>query len=360
MKIGIIGLPTVGKTTLFNLLTGSQIETSGFSTGKADTNIGVAKVPDDRIDFLSKLYKPRKTIYASIEFIDVPGLRSVEGKSSSNQFLESIRKVDAIVHVVRAFNNPSIIHENGSIDPIRDIETVNTELLLSDLGIIENRIDRIKHSKKKSAENETEQKVLEKCAAALEEGQLIHSLGFNESEKELLKNFAFLTEKPQIIVLNLDDEQLITAEYPGKSDTENYSNVNRVPVVELCAQMEMEISQLAEEDSKAFLEDLGLAEPGIARLSRTVYSQLGLISFFTVGEDEVKAWTINEGINAKQAAGKIHSDIERGFIRAEVFAFDDLKELGSVAKLRENGRFRLEGKDYIVKDGDIISFRFNV
>ncbi|HHU62616.1 MAG TPA: redox-regulated ATPase YchF [Clostridiales bacterium] len=362
MKIGIVGLPSVGKTTLFNLLTGSDVAVSEFSVAKIDANIGICKIPDSRIDFLSKLYKPKKTTYATIETIDVPGLvsGSSTGKGVGNQFLDTIRKVDALVHVLRVFEDDNVPHVDGSIDPMRDIETVNMELLFADLGVIDNRIKRIETAKKVTKENLSELEVLKKCKAGLEQGLLIHNLELDDEEKRHLKTFEFLSEKPIILVANLDEQQLITKDYPSRDSLMEYSRKVNTPLIELCVKSELEIAQLDPEDRQAFLEDLGISESGIDRLAKTAYEHLGLISFLTTGQDEVKAWTIKRNTTAKKAAGKVHSDIERGFIRAEVCKFDDLKELGSMGKVKEMGLLSVEGKDYIVQDGDIISFRFNV
>ena len=362
MKIGLVGLPLVGKTTFFNLLTNAHAEISNFASGKVASNIGSAKIPDRRIDFLSKLYKPKKTTYAMIDFTDVPGLVSgaSTGAGVGNQFLEDIRKVDALVHIVRAFENPDVLHVEGSIDPMRDIETVNLELLFADLGIIDNRIVRIKGGKKVTKENLEELKVLEKCKEGLENGLLIHQINLKEEERDLLKTFSFLSEKPMILVINIDEKSLKSDRYPQKEDIRKYATERNVPVIEVCAKAEMEINELEEEDRLMFMEELGIKSSGIDVLASTTYDYQGLISFLTAGEDEVKAWTIRKGTDAKKAAGKIHSDIERGFIRAEVVKFKDIEALGSMAKVKEKGLYRLEGKEYIVQDGDIINFRFNV
>jgi ribosome-binding ATPase len=362
MKIGLVGLPSVGKTTFFNLLTHAHAEISNFSSGKVASNIGSAKVPDHRIDFLSKLYKPRKITYAMIDFIDVPGLVSgaSAGKGVGNQFLEDIRKVDTLVHIIRAFENADVQHVDGSIDPIRDIETINLELLFADLGIIDNRISRIESGKKVTKENLAELEVIKKCKEGLENGLLIHQIKLTEEERELLKTFSFLSEKPMILVINVDENSLKTGSYPQNEDVKKYSAERNVPVIEVCAKAEMEISELEEEDRLLFMEELGIKKLGIDTLASTAYDYQGLISFLTAGEDEVRAWTIRKGIDARKAAGKIHSDIERGFIRAEVLKFKDIEELGHMAKAKEKGLYRLEGKEYIVHDGDIINFRFNV
>jgi len=362
MKIGLVGLPSVGKTTLFNLLTGAEPDTTDYSKVKVEGTLGIAKVPDERVDFLSKMYNPKKTTYATMEVIDLPGLvrGSSMGEGVGNRFLDNVRKTDALIHIIRAFENDNVPHVDGNIDPIRDIETINLELLLSDLGVIENRINRIETGKKVTKENLAELEVLKKCREGLENGVLLHNIDLSEDEKDLLKSFSFLSEQPIILVINLDENQFTTKDYPGKEELTNYSKQFNIPLIELCIKSELEISQLEPEDRKLFMEDLGITETGIDKLSRTTYDYLGLISFLTAGEDEVKAWTIKRGTTAKKAAGKIHSDIEKGFIRAEVCKFEHLKELGSMQKVKEKGLLTLEGKDYIVQDGDIINFRFNV
>jgi len=362
MKIGLVGLPLVGKTTFFNLLTHGHAEISNFSSGKVASNIGSAKVPDRRIDFLAKLYNPKKITYAQMDFTDVPGLVSgaSTGKGVGNQFLEDIRKVDALVHIVRAFENNEVQHVEGSIDPMRDIETISLELLFADLGIIDNRISRIQTGKKVTKENLAELEVLKKCKEGLENGLLIHQIKLAEDERELLKTFSFLSEKPMILVINVGENSLKSFSYPQKEEVINYAKERNVPVIEVCAKAEMEISELLEEDRQLFMEELGIKRSGIDILASTTYDYLGLISFLTAGEDEVRAWTIRKGTDARKAAGKIHSDIERGFIRAEVVKFKDIEELGNMHKAKEKGLYRLEGKEYIVLDGDIINFRFNV
>lgn len=352
----------VGKTTIFNLLTGAGAATSNFLTGKAETNSGVARMPDIRVDFLSGMYKPRKTTHAQIHFSDVPGLvrGSSQGKGVGNQFLNAIRNVDMLAHVVRAFENRDVPHVDDDINPLRDIETIHMELLFADMEIVERRIERIKGGKKVKKENLIELEVLEKCLGALEEERPIGSLALSDDERLVLKNYSFLTEKPLLLVINIDEQQFKNQEYPFKSELVSYAAARGLPVLEISGRIEMEISQLPEEDKELFLADLGIAQSGIDRLARAAYEYLGLISFFTVGEDEVKAWTIQRGTDAKRAAGKIHSDIERGFIKAEVVKYADLKEIASMSKIKEKGLFHLEGKEYIVQDGDVINFRFNV
>ncbi|MEG6523553.1 redox-regulated ATPase YchF [Desulfotomaculum sp. 1211_IL3151] len=359
---GIIGLPMVGKTTIFNLLTNSNQETSNFLSGKTETITASAKIPDKRIDFLVNMYKPRKTTFAQIQFSEVPGLvrGSSEGKGVGNQFLSAVRNADLLVHVVRAFENSDVPHVEDEINPMRDIETIAVEILLADMDLVEKRIERIQSGKKITKENAFELEVLKKCLQALEDESPISQLGLTDEEKATLKNYAFLTEKPMMLVINIDEDQFREGSYLGKANVEKYAAEKGIAVIEICGRIEMEISQLPDEDRELFMEDLGIKELGIDRLAQAAYEYLGLISFLTAGEDEVRAWTIRRSTDAKRAAGKIHSDIERGFIRAEVIAFADLSATGSMAKAKEKGVLRLEGKEYTVQDGDIINFRFNV
>lgn len=355
MKIGLIGLTGVGKTTIFNLLTNTQAITGAH--GAKEVNIGMAKVPDKRMDYLIEIYKPKKNSFAQIEFVDIAG---VVPEGGSRKFLDDVRDCDAIVHVVRAFENPDVPHVTESINPQKDLETVDMELLFADLELLEKRIERIKTGKKIKKEQAEELILLERLYKHLEEGGDIRQVDLSEDEEKQLRAYSFLTEKPKLVVVNIDESQLKNNNYPQKSDLSQFCKEKEMPLIEICGQIEAEIGQLIEEDKVLFMEDLGIAETGIERLARAVYEHLGLISFFTVGEDEVKAWTIDQGTYAKKAAGKIHSDIERGFIRAEVVKYHDLNELGSMVKVKEQGLFRLEGKEYIVEDGDIINFRFNV
>lgn len=362
MKIGLIGLPLVGKTTFFNLLTKSQAATSGFASARIASNIGTAKIPDERLDFLAKLYNPKKVTAATIDFIDVPGL--VRGSSSGggvgNQFLDNIRKVDALVHVIKVFDNPDVAHSGGGIDPLRDIETINLELLFADLSVIETRIERIESAKKVKKENLAELEVLKKCRDILEEGKLLCQLDLSTEERAFLSSFEFLSEKPLIFLANLSEQDLKRGEYFQKTALVEFAAENNIPLIECCAKTEMELNELDDDEKSLFMKEIGIEESGIDVVASTSYELLGLISFLTTGEDEVRAWTIKKGLEAKKAAGKIHSDIERGFIRAEVVKFKHLLEYGTMNKVKEKGLFRLEGKDYTVEDGDIISFRFNV
>jgi len=362
LTVGIIGLPMVGKTTIFNLLTGAGAHTSNFLTGKADTNVGMAQVPDPRLDFLARLYNPRRTVYAQIQCSDVPGLvrGAAQGAGVGNRFLDGIRKVDLLAHVLRVFANPDVPHVDGSIDPLRDLETVQVELLLADLELVEKRIERIKNGKKISKEAARELPVLEKCLRALENEVPLQQLKLTGDERAVLVNYDFLTAKPVLLVVNTDEKQFREKRYPLQEKLESLASARGLALIEVCGRLEMEIALLEPEERALFLADLGVEELGTARLARAAYTQLGLISFFTVGKDEVRAWTIRRGTNARSAAGKVHSDMERGFIRAEVVKFNDLYALGSMAKVKEKGLARLEGKDYLVEDGDIINFRFNV
>ncbi len=354
MKIGLVGLPGSGKTTLFQLLTG--VEGSARASGLEGT-VGIARVPDKRVDHLSQLYQPKKTVYAQIDLTDLPGLNvSEEQQKGKNPFLTAVRNVDALVAVVRVFQEGPP-HLLGEINPRRDLEMIHSELLFSDWEIIEKRLERLEMKKKK--ENEAERELLLRCRTELENDGRLTNLSFTAAEEEILRGFQFLTLKPLLVVLNLDEEGF-KAGFPGKDEFLAELEEKGLPYLEVSARIEQEIAELSPEDRALFMDDLGIKEPGIDRLARMVYQHLGLISFFTVGEDEVKAWTIEAGTVAKKAAGKIHSDIERGFIRAEVVAYADLLAHGNMAKVREKGLFRLEGKDYVVQDGDIINFRFNV
>ncbi|HHX22936.1 MAG TPA: redox-regulated ATPase YchF [Thermoanaerobacterales bacterium] len=361
LKVGLVGLPTVGKSTFFNLLTNAKVETSAFQSGKMATNQGLAKIPDERIDFLAQIYNPKKVTYALIEVIDVPGLArgASEGKSSGNQFLNNIRKVDCLVHIVRAFSAEDIIHVDSSIDVIRDIENINTELLLADLQLIETRIERIEAGKKITKEQIAEKEVLQKLRGSLENEVGLANIELTEEEKQIIEHLDFLTEKTMIIVINVDEKQL-TEGYKDREKISNYCKEKNISMFEVSAKAEVEISELDKEDRLEFMKELNIKEPGIDLLAKAIYHRLNLISFLTAGEDEVRAWTIKKGTNAKKAAGKIHSDIERGFIRAEVINFKDFKECGDMVKAKNLGKLRLEGKEYIVEDGDIINFRFNV
>ncbi|MDW7739354.1 MAG: DUF933 domain-containing protein [Bacillota bacterium] len=356
MQIGLVGMPGAGKTTLFNLLTNNNRPTG---MGMADEVIvGSAVVPDLRIDYLSALYKPRKTTYARIEFKDIPGVKMKDSKARASRLLEEVRSTDALVQVLKVFN------DNGCLtDPsisYSDLINYRAELLLADIDALEKRIDRLLNNHKAAKESILQVPIYKKLLDALENEQPVSSVKLTDVEKQILNGQAFLSEKPLFLVINLDESQLQKLNYPGKDRIETFTAQTGIPAINVSARVEMEINQLDSEDRQTFMDDLNLVESGLGKLSRLAYKRLGLISFFTVGEDEVRAWTIKEGTTAREAAGKIHSDIERGFIRAEVFHYDYLQQLGSTVKVREAGHFRLEGKDYTVSDGDIINFRFNI
>lgn len=354
MQLGIIGMPLVGKTTIFELLTESREKV----VSSAKTNTGMARVPDVRIDYLSGMFKPKKTSYAQLEILDIPGLVPGAEKAAA-VFLEAVRQADALLHVVRIFDDPSIPTLSGDISPIKDIETINYELLLADLDLIEKRIERINKNKKRNQMLD-ELALLERLKEALEDEKPLSSVEINNDEQELLVNYRFLTTKPLLIALNVAEDDLINKNYPQRDEIFKFSEEYKLPVLEISAGIEREIAELDGEERDIFMAEAGIEEAGIVKICRSMYHRLGLISFFTVGEDEVKAWTIEQGSVARKAAGKIHSDIERGFIRAEVVEYQHLKDLSSMAAVREKGLFRLEGKEYLVKDGDIIHFRFNV
>ncbi|NPV78816.1 MAG: redox-regulated ATPase YchF [Firmicutes bacterium] len=365
MQVAIVGPPLSGKTTLSNLLAGNsgdQPYGKEMRPGRQDVAIRMAKVPDERIDFFSNMFKPRKTTYAQIQITDVPGLSaSTNGsKADCSRFLSYLRTVDAFIYVIRAFGNvPGALPIDYEIDPISEIESLNLNLILADLQVAQNRIERLEHSRKRNADEEAELELLQRAKPLLEEGKRLDRL-LTPEEKHNLRGYAFLTLKPIVIVVNLSEDQFLEHSYPGKEKLKAYLAEHDIPLIELSAKIEAEIQELPGEEQKVFLQEYGITEPAIGQLSKKVYQVLGLISFFTVGEDEVKAWPIQDGTTAKKAAGKVHSDIERGFIRAEVVSFEDLKNAGSVAAVRSGGVYRLEGKDYIVKDGDIMNFRFNI
>jgi len=361
MKIGLIGLNQTGKTTLFCLLTRKD-ENESTAGGKGSANIGSCTVPDDRIDFLSKLYKPKKTTYAKIEITDIKGFSVSDENHSSgaSRFLNDVRPCDALVHVLRAFESDSFVHDLGSINPARDLEKVETEMLFADLEMIEKRIGRIKAGKKITKEHEVEINLLERCFAWLEKGGFILDMELSEQERVYTRSFAFLTEKPRLAVINTDEKNWESKSYPGRLELEELCLKLNIPILELCVDMELEISRLPDEDKAIFMEDMGISQQGTAALAQAAYNLMGFISFITVGDDEVRAWTIENGLIARSAAGKIHSDIERGFIRAEVVKYADIYLHGSMPKVKDKGLFRLEGKEYVVNDGDIINFRFNV
>lgn len=365
MKLGIVGLPNVGKSTLFNSLTKAGAESANYPFCTIDPNIGIVPVPDERLDVLAKMHNSAKVVPAVIEFVDIAGLvkGASKGEGLGNQFLSNIREVDAVVHVVRCFEDSNIIHVDGSINPIRDIETINLELIFSDLEIIERRISKTVRGARNDKKLAKELAFLERIKAFLEEGKLAKNLEIaDDDEKEWMSEYNLLTDKPVIYAANVSEDDLADdgAGNAMVNEVKKYAKDEGQEVFVICAQIEQEIAELDDDEKKMFLEDLGLAESGLEKLIKASYSLLGLISYLTSGETETRAWTIKKGTKAPQAAGKIHSDFERGFIRAEVVSYDALHELGSMLAAKEKGLVRSEGKEYIMQDGDVVLFRFNV
>ena len=366
MKLGIVGLPNVGKSTLFNSLTKAGAESANYPFCTIDPNVGVVTVPDERLNVLGEMYHTKKIIPAAIEFVDIAGLvkGASKGEGLGNQFLANIREVDAIVHVVRCFENSNIVHVDGSINPLRDIETINLELIFSDLEILERRISKVSKVARNDKSAAKELALLNKIKGHVEEAKLAKTLeeAGDEEEQAWLESYNLLTYKPVIYAANVSEDDLAddAANNEGVQAVREYAKGEQSEVFVVCAEIEAEISELDDDEKKMFLEDLGLKESGLEKLIKASYKLLGLISYLTAGEPEVRAWTITEGTKAPQAAGKIHSDFERGFIRAEVVSYDDLIACGSHTAAKEKGLIRLEGKDYVVKDGDIMLFRFNV
>lgn len=365
MKLGIIGLPNVGKSTLFNSLTKAGAESANYPFCTIDPNVGVVVVPDERLDKLTEMYHSKKTTPAVIEFVDIAGLvkGASKGEGLGNQFLANIREVDAIVHVVRCFEDGNIVHVDGTIDPIRDIETINLELVFADLEVLERRISKVVRGAKNDKELAKELELLNRIKAHLEEDKLAKTFETeDEDEQAWLASYNLLTAKPVIFAANVEEDGLAEAETdnPFVNKVREYAKEFDAEAFVVCAQIEQEISELEEEEKKEFLEELGLCESGLEKLIKASYSLLGLISYLTSGEDETRAWTITKGTKAPQAAGKIHTDFERGFIRAEVVNYKDLMEHGSMLAAKEHGLVRSEGKEYVVQDGDVILFKFNV
>ena len=365
MKLGIVGLPNVGKSTLFNSLTKAGAESANYPFCTIDPNVGIVAVPDERLKLLGDMYQSKKVTPAVIEFVDIAGLvkGASKGEGLGNQFLSNIREVDAIVHVVRCFEDTNVVHVDGNINPLRDIETINLELVFSDIEILDRRIAKQTKVARMDKTAAKELDLLERIKAHLEDGKLAKSFETDdEDEQAWLASYNLLTYKPVIFAANVAEDDLASdgADNEGVQAVREFAAENGSEVFVICAQIEQEIAELDDEEKAMFLEDLGLKESGLEKLIKASYSLLGLISYLTAGEDETRAWTIKVGTKAPQAAGKIHTDFERGFIKAEVVNYKDLLEHGSLSAAREKGLVGMEGKDYVVKDGDVILFRFNV
>jgi len=365
LKAGIVGLPNVGKSTLFNAITKSSVEAANYPFATIEPNVGTVLVPDERIDELSKLFNPRKTIYTTFEFCDIAGLvkGASDGQGLGNKFLSHIRETDAIIEVVRCFENSDIIHVENSVDPLRDIDIINFELVMADFESVENRLSKIGNKARISKDKESmlEVSMLERIKTALQNGEPIRKLSFNDDEKAILKNFNFLTAKPIIYVANVSDEDLMDID-----SCVNYNKVKEFAAKEgaeslaVCCSMEAELTNYSKEDKKQFLESMGMSTSGLDNLITKAYRLLDLSTFFTVGADEVRGWTFKNGMKAPDCAGIIHTDFKKGFIRAEVYRYEDIIQYKTEVALKEAGKVRVEGKEYVAKDGDIFFFRFNV
>lgn len=363
MKIGIVGLPNVGKSTMFNSITKAGAECANYPFCTIEPNVGVVGVPDERLEELTKMYSPQKTTHAVIEFVDIAGLvkGASKGEGLGNKFLSHIRETDSICEVVRCFEDSNVVHVDGSVDPIRDIETINLELIFADIETVNKRLDKARKNLKADKKYQQEINLLEKIKENLENGISARAIDFSEEEQEMVKEMFLLTTKPILYIANVSEEQLEDSEndtYVKK--VKEYAAKEKAEVIPLCVKIEEELSGLEEEDKKEMLEALGLEESGLDKVIKKSYDLLGLMSFLTAGEPEVRAWTIKKGTKAPQAAGKIHSDIERGFIKADVVSYSDLMEAGSMVAAKEKGLVRSEGKEYIMQDGDIVLFKFNV
>lgn len=365
LTAGIVGMPNVGKSTLFNAITKSQVEAANYPFATIQPNVGVVEVSDPRIDRLCELFHPKKTIYTTFEFTDIAGLvkGASKGEGLGNQFLSNIRLTDCICHVVRCFEDADITHVEGSVDPLRDIEIINLELMMADLASVENRIAKIERKAKTNKDKDAlaELALMERIHAALEEGKAARSVEMNEDERAMIKAFSLLTMKPMIYIANMSEEDIISPQDNAHYQAvKNHAQTEGSPVIAICAKIEEELSELDKEEKNAFLQELGIEESGLDQVVKAAYQILDLCTFLTAGADECRAWTFRKGMKAPQCAGIIHTDFEKGFIRAECYSFADIDALESEQAIKEAGKLRLEGKDYVVQDGDVLHFRFNV